>query len=119
HEGLPLPFSWPQARRQDAAIRGYLGIIAAAEEDTTGAEGYIAALDRLDRPYLRGAREYWQARVAATLGQCARAVRFLEAATRKGQPYQTESSISIAELPEFMTLHERGCNAYERFIQPK
>jgi tetratricopeptide (TPR) repeat protein len=113
-EPLPETFAPDQVRGYDLVPFGYLGIDAAHRGDTLAAEGMIDRLGRLTRPYRLGAHIYWQARIAAQLGSCERAVAFLREALRTGESVYDYLRL---EVPEFARL--KGCAAYQRFSAPK
>ncbi len=115
-EGLPLPYAEEHFQGLDAAALGYLGVSAAMRGDTARAEHIIAQLSNLRRPYLLGANVHWQARIAAQLGQCTRAVQLQRDALKNGSSYQTGNYLPLHELPQFAKL---DCAAYREFIKPK
>ncbi|HSL71956.1 MAG TPA: BTAD domain-containing putative transcriptional regulator, partial [Longimicrobiales bacterium] len=95
-------YSWDRYWSYDLEALGYLGIDAARRGDTAGAEQIIDQLDAVDRPYMFGSNRHWQARIAARLGQCERAVAFLEEGLRRGAAYwQWGGGPLLRELPEF------------------
>jgi hypothetical protein len=67
---------------------------------------------------MRGLNVYWQARIAAQLRDCGRAVRFLEDARSKGNPYGNAYSHMSFEVPEFAKL-QKSCGPFQRFMAPK
>ena len=67
--------------------------------------------EALQRPFLLGANTHWQARIAAQLGQCERAVQYLRAALKSGSSY-----LGLSETPQFAELR---CDAYKEFMKPK
>lgn len=114
-EGLPSQYGQEHFEGLDAAALGYLGVSAAARGDTNGAEGSITRLEKLQRPYILGANLHWQARIAAELGQCERAVRFLSAGLENGSAYQQ----SAGHLSEFRQFAKLRCESYQEFMKPK
>ncbi len=67
--------------------RGYLGVIAARRGDRNAALAVADSLERLARPYLFGHIEYWQARIAARVGDPQRAAERMRHAFAAGFPY--------------------------------
>jgi tetratricopeptide (TPR) repeat protein len=63
---------------------GYLGATAARRGDRNGALAIADSLERLQRPHLFGQVAYWQARIAAVLGERERAVTLLRDALAAG-----------------------------------
>ena len=117
-EPLPETFTPDQARGYDLVPFGYLGIDAARRGDTLTAEEMIDRLGRLNRPYRLGMHIYWQARIAAQLGSCDRAVAFLREALRAGESvYDADRYEPRLEVAEFARLAD--CDAYKRFSAPK
>jgi tetratricopeptide (TPR) repeat protein len=111
NEGLPGSYGREHFGGYDAAALGYLGVSAARRGDTAAAERVIARLGRFQRPFLLGANTHWQARIAAQLGQCERAVQYLRAALKSGSSY-----LGLSETPQFAQL---SCDAYKEFMKPK
>ncbi len=113
--------AWDEARTMFVALAaadtvagsylalGYLGIDAARRGDTAGAEAIMATLHRVDRPYVFGSNLAYEARIAAQLGQCERAVGLLQEGTRKGLSQQREAA-------EFAGL---DCAAFKQYMAPK
>jgi tetratricopeptide (TPR) repeat protein len=117
-ESLVETFTPDQVPGFDLAPLGYLGIDAARRGDTLAAEGMIDRLGRLTRPYRHGAHIYWQARIAAELGSCERAVGFLRKAQQAGESVYDANRYELQlEVAEFRRLTD--CAAYQRFIAPK
>jgi tetratricopeptide (TPR) repeat protein len=108
-------YSWNEYWSYDLEALGYLGIDAARRGNNREAEQVIERLAGVDRPYLFGANRHWQARIAARLGQCERAVTFLEEGLRRGAAYwQWGGGPLLRELPEFQQF---SCPAFGRFIR--
>jgi hypothetical protein len=108
-------YSWNEYWSYDLEALGYLGIDAARRGDTAQAEQIIDRLNGVDRPYMFGSNRHWQARVAARLGQCERAVAFLDEGLRRGAAYwQWGGGPLLRELPEFQLF---DCPAHQRFLR--
>jgi DNA-binding SARP family transcriptional activator/tetratricopeptide (TPR) repeat protein/TolB-like protein len=113
-EPMPAGYSYDYYFAYDLEPLGYLGIDAAQRGDRARAETFIRRLGSVDRPYLLGNDQHWQARIAAALGQCERAVTLLEAALRDGAAYwQWGGFPLLREVPQFSSLR---CSAIERFM---
>jgi hypothetical protein len=69
---------------------GFIGIVSAQLGDTAGAQELSRRLAGDQRPFTFGEPQVQAARIAADLGDSAQAVRLLEAAFRKGYPYDLE-----------------------------
>ncbi|MBA2292814.1 MAG: hypothetical protein H0W15_10215 [Gemmatimonadales bacterium] len=72
-------------RPDDISVRGRLGTLAARRGDRVQAERIFAELAAEKRPYLLGQHTYWCARIAALLGDRARAVSSLREAFAQGR----------------------------------
>jgi TolB-like protein len=110
-DGLSPEFNYDHAEGYDAASLGYLGLSAARRADTDSAEAIILQLGAFNRRFMFGAGKYWQARIAAQLGDCKRAVDFLQGAVDEGSSYTL-----ISETPPFTSL---TCPEYQRFMRPR
>ena len=115
-EGLPFPFGISHFSGEDVAALGYQGASAATRGERARANEIIAQLDTFRRPFLLGVNKQWQARIAAQLRECDRAVDYLEDAFKDGSTYVEGGYPTIAEIPEFARLE---CPAYKAFIKPK
>jgi tetratricopeptide (TPR) repeat protein len=83
-EELPTAFTRERGVARDIIPFAYLGIDDARRGDTAAANASIDRLGAFDGPYRFGEIPYWQARIAAQLGQCERAVDFLRQSLGKG-----------------------------------
>jgi serine/threonine-protein kinase len=116
---LYLAGRWDEASRvferalaadpRDVHALGYLGTIAARRGDQPAARDYLRRLEQLDTPYLRGANTYWQADIAALLGDRSAALRLLRQAFQQGQAiaFKAHSDPDLELLrqdPEFARL---------------
>jgi TolB-like protein/tetratricopeptide (TPR) repeat protein len=96
----------------DQVALGFLGALAAKRGDAASAELLVEKLERISAPYLFGAHVYWQGVIAATLGQCERAVAYFMDATRRGTPYTTYwDNALLSPIAD--------CPAFKRFIRPR
>jgi hypothetical protein len=111
-EALALLGPLVEDNPDDLTVHGYLGIALALTGSRDSAEAEAKWFEELDRPYLRGRNEYWQAAILAHLGRKDEAVRLLRQAFPKGLSY-----INIAADANFMPLW--GYDAFERVIAPK
>jgi tetratricopeptide (TPR) repeat protein len=91
-------------------LLGFVSVLAARRGDAQAALAGIERLDTLPQPYLRGANTYWQAEVAAVLGDRSRAVQLLHRAYREGQPVPVKAHSD----PELESL--RGDPEYRRLV---
>jgi len=83
-EELPTAFTRERGASRDIVPFAYLGIDDARRGDTAAANNSIKRLVAFDEPYRFGHIPYWQARIAAQLGQCGRAVDLLRQSLSKG-----------------------------------
>ena len=117
-EPLVETFTPDQAHGYDLVPLGYLGIDAARKGDTVAANAMIDRLGGLTRPYRKGAHIYWQARIAAQLGSCERAVDLLQNALQAGESVyganRYELQLEVAEFSSF-----KDCPRFKRFRAPK
>lgn len=86
---------------------GYIGAIAARTGDRQEAEKVSGQLSHLNHPYLYGQHIYWQARIAALLGESGQAVKLLRESFAEGKIFE----IGIHNDPDFHSLYN-----YEPFI---
>jgi tetratricopeptide (TPR) repeat protein/TolB-like protein len=93
--------------------RSWAAILAARLGDTDDAEEAIVWFGDLEIPYQRGSHVLEQARIAASLGDAERAVRFLERAFEQG----TSAHFSLHVDPAFRTV--RDDPAFQSFMEPK
>jgi tetratricopeptide (TPR) repeat protein/tRNA A-37 threonylcarbamoyl transferase component Bud32 len=100
-------------RRDSVAYRGYLGAILARRGDREGALAISRSLVDLDRPYLFGLIPYWQARIAARLGEANEAVGLMRRAFAEGYPYDDRFHADA----DLQTL--TGDPGYQDLIAPK
>jgi tetratricopeptide (TPR) repeat protein len=70
---------------------GFVGTLAARRGDRARAAECAQRLAALRDPYLRGVNTYWQAEIAAVLGDHAQALARLREAFRQGQPVPTKA----------------------------
>ncbi len=70
-------------------------------------------LERVDRPFLRGAHTRWRAAIAAALGDRERAVRLLEQAYQEGM----DLGHIHRRDPEWRPLHDY--RPYQEFVRPR
>jgi tetratricopeptide (TPR) repeat protein len=87
---------------------GYMGAIAAQTGDREEAEKVSDQLSRINRPYLFGQHIYWQARIAALLGEPGQAIKLLRESLANGKIFE----IGIHNNPDFESLYN-----YEPFIE--
>lgn len=73
-----------RVRPADLDAIGYLGTLAARRGDHEGAREVLEELGELESPYLRGHNTYWQASIAAVLGEKDRAVELLQTSLSEG-----------------------------------
>ena len=93
---------------------GYLGVLAARQNDRAEALKVLSWLETLNRPYLYGEHLIWRARIAALLGEQDRAVMFLREAFAQGADYgiswhrdpDLESLRDYAPFKELMRVKE-------------
>ncbi|MDH7514194.1 MAG: tetratricopeptide repeat protein, partial [Clostridiales bacterium] len=67
--------------------KGYLGTLAARRGDREGAMRVFEELGKLERPFLLGQHLWWQARIAALIGEKEKAVALLKEAFSQGSDY--------------------------------
>lgn len=70
---------------------GFVGVLAARRGDRARAAACAEALASLREPYVRGANTYWEAEIAALLGDRPQALARLHEAFREGQPVPTRA----------------------------
>ncbi|MDQ3309775.1 MAG: tetratricopeptide repeat protein, partial [Gemmatimonadota bacterium] len=97
----------------NVSYQGYLGVVAARTGDRATAARISQALGSLDRPYLFGQYLYWQARIAAVLGERERAVTLLTNAYTEGRSYDA----SVHAEMDFESL--RGYPPFRELLRPK
>ncbi|MDQ3427841.1 MAG: hypothetical protein M3477_08440, partial [Gemmatimonadota bacterium] len=92
---------------------GYLGVLAARENDEVEAERIVGWLGALHRPYQAGHPALWQARIEARLGRADRALDRLGEAFARGRQSDLwlHTDIDLASLRE----HPR----YRALARPK
>jgi tetratricopeptide (TPR) repeat protein len=95
------------------SYRGYQGSIAARSGDRELAQQISESLETLQRPYRFGAIEYWQARIAAVLGDSAAAFEKLQQAFNEGFQF------SDFVLRDEDLLEVRGYEPIEELLRPK
>lgn len=95
------------------APRAALGLIAARQGDRAAALRISASLDGMARPYLFGQIPYWQARIAAVLGQREQAVTLLRRAFAEGREFGLDDHVD----PDLRLL--RDDPAYLELIRPR
>ena len=90
------------------SYHGYLGAIAARRGEREAALAVADSLERLARPFLFGQIEYWQARIAARLGDPERAVERMRRAFAAGFPYddQLHADADLQVLNEYEAWRE-------------
>lgn len=97
----------------DLAVNGLRGVLAAMRGDAAAAERFSDRIAVLDLPYARGRHTMWRARIAAALGQNARAVELLHRAWREG----------VWIWPQLHTAHEfdhmRADPAFQELVRPR
>lgn len=71
----------------DVELKGILGAIFARKGDRRAGERIMAELNQMDRPYIFGEHTFWQARIAALLGEKEQAIQLLREAFSQGLPY--------------------------------
>ena len=86
----------------------YLGLDAARRGDQQAADSIIERFET--RPMDEDQKRWWQADIAARLGDCPRAVDFLRRGLKAGLAYPVDDQ-------ELMRL--QGCPEYDRFMAPK
>jgi predicted Zn-dependent protease len=72
---------------QNVDYLGYLGAIAARQEDRETADQITARLRDFEQPYLRGQHTLWRARIASLLGEKDAALGLLREAIAQGHSY--------------------------------
>jgi TolB-like protein len=102
-EDRPSPSASQRVRTSEIAAVAYLGIDDARQSDTAAADAVIERLGELDGPFLFGERPYWQARVAARLGQCERAVAYLQEALANGTSVFDELRLEASDFKQIET----------------
>jgi tetratricopeptide (TPR) repeat protein len=103
-------------RPDDLDALGQLGVIAARQKDRAGAAGADQRLVGVTRPYLFGAHTYRRARIAAQLGERARAVQLLREALAQGYR-RNWTTLTLHSDPDLEPL--RGYAPFEEFMRPK
>ena len=86
---------------------GRLGTLAARKGNTEGANRISGQLAQLDRPYLFGRHTYWQARIAAVLGEKEKAITLIKEALAQGRTYSDLYNMdfeSLKDYPPFVEL---------------
>ncbi len=91
----------------------YLGVLAARRGDRKAALEVEKKLSGFDAPGMFGRHVYWQARIAAQLGDRERAVALLREAYARGHPF----SVLLHRDMDLEPL--RGDPAYEQFMEAK
>ena len=93
--------------------KGHLGVLAARTGDRAAAMRISEALGSLERPYLSGQHLYWQARIAAVLGERERAVTLLRNAYAEGRRHDA----SVHAEMDFESL--RDYPPFRELLRPK
>jgi TolB-like protein/tetratricopeptide (TPR) repeat protein len=109
-EKPPATFTMERGLSRDIIPVAYLGIDDARRGDTTAANAVIKQLAESDGTYRFGEREYWEALIAAELGQCERTVALLNQSLEKGT-----SVYDGSRMEAFMFKHLEKCRAFETF----
>lgn len=93
-------FSALAAESQEGRLynRGFAGVLAALRGERARAEAIAAELARDTSPYTFGAPTFWQARIAAALGEDDEAVDLLREAFARGYRTSTEVWHTIPEI---------------------
>jgi tetratricopeptide (TPR) repeat protein len=94
-------------------ILGALGVARALQGDRVTAEKISTQLENTEVPYSMGGTSFWQARIAAVLGNKDQAMVFLRRAFSEG----TEMSDWIHRDPLFRSLHDYP--PFQELLQPK
>ena len=91
---------------QSPVLLGRLGATAVRVGERDEAERLITQLTSMNDPYLFGSQQYAAARIAAGLGQQARAVELLRAAWKEGRPigFDDRQNEDVHSDPEFESL---------------
>jgi len=97
----------------DVNVQGYLGVLAARRGDRDQALRISAQLRGLADPYDFGRDVYWQACIAAQLGELDRAMVLLRESYARGRPF----SIFLHRDMDLEPLH--GYPPFEEFLAPK
>jgi TolB-like protein len=97
----------------DVNIEGYLGVLAARRGDLSEALRISAQLEGMADPYDFGRDVYWQACIAAQLGELDRAMVLLREAYARGRPFDASLQADFNLAP----LH--GYPPFEEFLAPK
>jgi tetratricopeptide (TPR) repeat protein len=95
------------------AYRGYLGSAAARLGDREAAMRISASLEALERPFRFGNIPYWQARIAAALGERELAIEKLRQAFDEG------FQVTDAFHRDFDLQALRGYEPFEEMLRPK
>jgi hypothetical protein len=131
-EALYMAERWPEAKAVFAALaaekpayvhaKGWLGVIAARQGDSAGAQRISAELGALNPKYLYGIDALWQAQIAAILGDKDGAVALLRESVARGYGWSKErETYGYGFLyPHLMDLEAlRGYPPFEELVKPK
>jgi tetratricopeptide (TPR) repeat protein len=96
----------------DIDYRGQLGVLAARRGDREGALRISEWMERVDQPYSFGLPQWWQARIAAVLGERDRAMALLHEAQVRGHVDDWHTPvIDFESLRDYLPFQE--------FMRPK
>ena len=124
-EKLPPQFTLERGTSSDIIPFAYNGIIDARLGDTVAAHTSIDSLGAVNGPYRYGEPQFWQAAIAAQLGDCIPAVQFLQESLSKGTSIwyglRLESSMfrPIDRCPEFAQLKSQPYRRLEAGKRPQ
>jgi tetratricopeptide (TPR) repeat protein len=102
-----------QALPTDATFRGHLGVLAARQGDREEALRISDQLEGMTDPYDFGHDLYWQACIAAQLGDLDRAMTLLRDAYARGRMF----TLFLHRDMDLEPLH--GYQPFEEFVRPK
>ncbi|MFQ5550822.1 MAG: hypothetical protein ACE5FJ_06255, partial [Gemmatimonadales bacterium] len=112
-DAAPLFARLYESNRDSIAYLGYSASTAARLGDRARALELSDSLTTMERRFLFGHRQYWQARIAAVLGDREDAIRYLNDAYRAGRLFRINAHTDI-DLREL-----RGYLAYEELMRPR
>jgi DNA-binding SARP family transcriptional activator len=97
----------------DLNYQGFLGVLAARRGDTDEALRISEELNGMAEPYDHGREPYWQACIAAQLGDTERAIVLLREAYAQGLPFDLRLHMD----PDLEPLHDSA--PFQEFLAPK
>jgi tetratricopeptide (TPR) repeat protein len=86
---------------EDILYLGRLGTLAARKGNNEEAIRYSGQLAQLDQPYLFGNNIYWQARIAAVLGEKEKAITLIKEALAQGRTYSNLYIMDFESLKDY------------------